>query len=307
MPTLTAAVGRARRAALDKLGLGAARFGEAAQGARGRVAEAEAVAALQLARASGIDLIDLGAHGADIEGLMGRAAASGEPASETPGDTRSAAFRFIVKTEPLSSGVRAVEAAARAALARLGAGSAFALAAPAADLLGTEGPALWRAMLRLVEEGLYQTIGVRAAAGDDVVGLARRFKPDFMQVQASLLDQRLMTGGALTALAELGVAVHLRSVLQQGLLFLPRAGLPAALADAGPRLSRIQRTIAEAGADPLQAALAFALNRPEASAVIVGVSSAAELRAVIAAAAAPPPPLDWSALGLDNLAALQAA
>jgi aryl-alcohol dehydrogenase-like predicted oxidoreductase len=118
------------------------------------------------------------------------------------------------------------------------------------------------------------------------------------------LDQRLVTDGTLATLAEMGVEVHLRSVFQQGLLFLPRDGLPSNLAEAGPRLSRIRRTIAEAGADPMQAALAFALNRPEASAVIVGVASAAELRAVLAAAVAPSPALDWDALRLDDPAAL---
>ena len=72
--------------------------------------------------------------------------------------------------------------------------------------------------------------------------------------------------------------------------------------DAG--LESIRRMIAEAGADPMQAALAFALGRPEASAVIVGVASPAELRAIVRAAAAVPPVLDWQALALDHAIAL---
>src|SRR5690606_36251470 len=136
------------------------------------------------------------------------------------------------------------------------------------------------------------------------LGLARRFKPDVMQLPLSVLDQRLIQDGVLTEVAALGVEVHLRSIFLQGLLFLPRDGLPAPLAGEGPRLSRIRRTMAEAGADPLQAALAFALGRPEASAVIVGVSSAAELRAITAAAAAPAPSLDWGQLALDHPLAL---
>ncbi len=58
--------------------------------------------------------------------------------------------------------------------------------------------------------------------------------------------------------------------------------------------------IAEGRSDPLQAALGFALARPEATAVIVGVSSAAELQAVIAAANSPPPDLDWNDMALDD-------
>jgi aryl-alcohol dehydrogenase-like predicted oxidoreductase len=62
--------------------------------------------------------------------------------------------------------------------------------------------------------------------------------------------------------------------------------------------------IAEGRSDPLQAALGFALSRPEARHVIVGVASAAELQAVIAASASPPPDLDWDEMALEDPAAL---
>ena len=62
--------------------------------------------------------------------------------------------------------------------------------------------------------------------------------------------------------------------------------------------------VAEGRSDPLQAALGFALSRPEASSVIVGVASAAELQAVIAAAASPPPDLDWDEMALEDPAPL---
>jgi aryl-alcohol dehydrogenase-like predicted oxidoreductase len=159
-------------------------------------------------------------------------------------------------------------------------------------------------MKRLRDEGLFARIGVSAYAEDDPLGLARRFRPDVMQVPTSLLDQRLIADGTLAEVAALGVEIQLHSIFLQGLLFVPRYGLPRELADAGPSLSRIRRTIAEAGADPLQAALSFALARPEASTVVVGVATAAELQAIVAAAAAPPPALDWGALALDHDLAL---
>ena len=125
-----------------------------------------------------------------------------------------------------------------------------------------------------------------------------------MKLPCSLLDQRLVRDGALATIAGLGVEVQIRSVFLNGLLFMPREQLPPALADAGPRLSRIRRLLAESGADPLQAALAFARSLPEVSVVIVGVGSAAELRAVLAAAHAPTPDLDWSQFALDHACAL---
>jgi aryl-alcohol dehydrogenase-like predicted oxidoreductase len=73
----------------------------------------------------------------------------------------------------------------------------------------------------------------------------------------------------------------------------------------GP-LSRVRRLIAEGRSDPLQAALGFALSRPEADVVIVGAATAAELSAVIAAAVSPPPELDWDDMALDDAAAQEA-
>jgi aryl-alcohol dehydrogenase-like predicted oxidoreductase len=75
-------------------------------------------------------------------------------------------------------------------------------------------------------------------------------------------------------------------------------------ASAISRLSRARRLIAEGRSDPLQAALGFALSRPEANAVIVGAATAAELSAVIAAAGSPPPDLDWDDMALDDPEAL---
>jgi aryl-alcohol dehydrogenase-like predicted oxidoreductase len=290
---------RPQSAALYKLGLGAAQFGVdgGVPGERGRLSEAEALAAVTLAADAGVRLIDTSAQYGDSEALLGRVLPK---APQTPPP-----FRLITKTVPIAQGVQMVEAAARASLVRMRIDKAGALIVhTAADLLGADGPQLWARMNRLKDEGLYDAIGISVRVADDPVGLARRFKPDVMQLPVSLLDQRLVADGTLSTLAEMGVEVQLRSVFQQGLLFLPRDGLPANLADAGPYLSRIRRTIMEAGADPMQAALAFALNRPEASAVIVRVASAAELRAVLAAAAAPSPALDWAALRLHDPVAL---
>ena len=282
---------------VGKLGFSAGRLIGDGATARGRAADA--AAAFELAAAAGASLISVDARDAETEAVLGRMLPR-----ESAGRPRS---RLVVGALNVMIGTRAVEAAARRALQTLKVGSAVAIVAAAGDLLRPDGADLWRRLQRLKDEGLYRAIGVRAAVGDDVIGLARRFKPDLVQAPLSLLDQRLIATGALTGLAEMGVEVHLRSVLQHGLLFLPRSALPAHLADAGPRLSRIRRTIAEAGADPLQTALAFAVSRPEASSVIVGAVSAAEVRAVLAAAAASPPALDWSALAFGDPAALRAA
>lgn len=278
-----------------RLALGSAQFGldYGVSNARGRVGEGEIRAILDTAAPAGVTLVDTSAAYGDAERALGRSWPFPSP------------FTVVTKTLRLSEGLDRLEHRARRSLERLGVARAYALlAASAEDLQSPEGRALWARLERLKGEGLFQKIGFSAHAEDDPAALARRFAPDVVQVPVSLLDQRLVRDGSLNRLAEQGVEVHLRSVFLQGLLFLDRESLPAEVAHAGPRLSRIRRLLAEAGADPLQAALSYALDRPEASAVIVGVTSAAELRAVIAASHQPSPRLDWAALSLDDTTAL---
>jgi aryl-alcohol dehydrogenase-like predicted oxidoreductase len=178
------------------------------------------------------------------------------------------------------------------------------LAPSATDLFSPLGPQLWDRLKALKDEGLCAKIGVSVYASDDPVGLTRRFKPDLVQAPASLLDQRLIIDGTLTTLAEMGVEVCLRSIFLNGVLFLPPDRAPSHLKAAAGRISRARRLIAEGRSDPLQAALGFALSRPEASTVLVGVASAAEMSAVVAAALSPPPDLDWDGMAIDDPEAL---
>ena len=277
--------------ALDKIAVGTAQFATNLTHlhARGRPAGEELEATLKLAVQNGLTMLDTAAAYGEVETLIGRHA----PCAH--------ALRVMVRTISNSGGAIAVEAAARSSLRKLGLSRGYAVVVGSGDdLLGPEGPNLWRRLRGLQEEGLFEHLGVSMKVEDSPVALARRFRPDIVQVPVSVLDQRLVSNGDLARLADLGAEVQLRSIFQHGLLFTPRYGLPAGLADAGPRLSRARRYIAEAGADPLQAALAFTLSRPEARRIIVGAGSAAELRAILAAASAPLPNLDWAQLAMDS-------
>jgi aryl-alcohol dehydrogenase-like predicted oxidoreductase len=168
------------------------------------------------------------------------------------------------------------------------------------DLFGPQGEAMWTRLRQLKEAGLFKRIGIAVHASDDPVGVARRFRPDLIQAPGSLLDQRMLADGTLERIAGMGIEVQLRSIFLNGLLFLPIDRIPGQLKSATRGLSKVRRMIAEGRSDPLQAALGFALSRPEASTVLVNVHSAAELSAVIAAASSPPPDLDWNEMALDD-------
>jgi aryl-alcohol dehydrogenase-like predicted oxidoreductase len=280
------------KASLAKLGLGAAQF-PAAPTARGRPAEAEVRDMLVAAARAGLGFLDAGQTSGGAEQLLGAVM------------PRPAPFHLMIRSIRGDRGPDAVEAEVRATMARLRIASARAVVVQSvADLFAPAGGALWNRLKALRDEGLFDKVGVSAYASDDPVGVVRRFRPDLLQAPASLPDQRLLVDGSLMAVREMGVEVHLRSIFLNGLLFLPPDRVPAQLKGAAGRLSRARRMIAEGRSDPLQAALGFALSRPEADAVIVGAASAAELQAVIAAAASPPPDLDWDEMAIDDPIAL---
>jgi aryl-alcohol dehydrogenase-like predicted oxidoreductase len=281
---------------VSKLGLGVAQFHlDGGAPIRGRPPEAEVREILGVAGRSGIAMIDAGAASPHGEAVIGAVA------------PRPIPFLVTVKAARGDKGPSFVESEARASLARLGMTRADAIMVQAAgDLLSPHGAALWERLKAMREAGMFDRVGISAYASDDIVGLARRFKPDVIQAPASLLDQRLLLDGTLAAVRDLGVEVHLRSIFLHGLLFKP-PGRPSSdprAQAAATRLSRARRMIAEGRSDPLQAGLGFALSRREASAVIVGAATAAELSAVIAAASSPPPYLDWDDMALDDPEAL---
>jgi aryl-alcohol dehydrogenase-like predicted oxidoreductase len=279
---------------LNKLGLGSGQFGLDQQAtSRGRPRDAEAREILAIAARSGLPVLEIGRHPHSAEITLGQVLPRPNP------------FRTTVTTVRPDRGPDLAEAELRAQLRRLGVDTVDTILAPSVtDLLSPNGPALWDRMRALKDAGLCRKIGVSVYASDDPVHLARRIKPDVVQAPASLLDQRLLIDGTLAELADMGVEVQLRSIFLNGLLFLPPDRAPNHLKAAAGRISRARRLIAEGRSDPLQAALGFALSRPEASTVLVGVASAAEMSAVIAAASTPPPDLDWDEMAIDDPIAL---
>ncbi|MGH6992078.1 MAG: aldo/keto reductase [Caulobacteraceae bacterium] len=278
-----------------KLGLGAAQFGLDGRGSpRGRSPESEVRDILALAARSELKLLDASAASAHGEAVLGGVM------------PRPAPFRIVVRAARGERGPEVVAAEARASLARLGVTGAETIMVPSAgDLFAPWGETFWKSLLNLKAEGLFAKVGISAYASDDPAGLARRFRPDIIQVPSSLLDQRLLVDGTLAAIREAGAEVHLRSIFLNGLLFLPPDRAPSQIgASALSRLSRARRLIAEGRSDPLQAARGFALSRPEADRVIGGAATASELSAIFAAAAKPPTDLDWDGMALEDPAAL---
>lgn len=274
-----------------RLGLGTVQLGMdygVAANAR-QASRDEACAILELAERSGIEVLDTAATYGSSEEVLGRLLRPGAP------------MRIVTKTVPLKAGLDAVRIGIDRSGARLAPTPVDTILVHSAqDLLGAEGGALSELLRAVKAEGQCRRIGISAYVADGPLDLARRFRPDVMQVPLSILDQRLAVDGSLAGLKELGVEVHLRSVFLRGVVFLETGALPVPLRHLATALARLHGIVRAAGATPLEAALAYALGQPAADVVLVGVNRAGELAEIVAAAARPPPVLDWSAFAMDD-------
>jgi aryl-alcohol dehydrogenase-like predicted oxidoreductase len=266
-----------------KLGLGTVQFGQAygVSNTRGQVSRVEAAAILARAAQAGITVLDTAANYGEAESVLAAL------------DT--APFRIVTKTAPVKNGMEAVIARARRSADRVKPDTLLVHAAADLDEAG-----LWPALQELKAEGVYRKIGISTYFADDPAALAKRFRPDVMQLPFSLLDQRLLQDGSLARLKELGVEIHARSLFLQGLMLMPPGNLPAHLQGAGPHLQNLRARLAAAGSTPLAAALGFVLSRPEIAIALVGVTARDELDEIVSAATLPLPALDWSACALDD-------
>jgi aryl-alcohol dehydrogenase-like predicted oxidoreductase len=288
-----------------RLGIGTAQFGFAygVTNRRGQVGPDEARRILALADASGLEVIDTAPAYGDAEALLGRL------------DDVARDFRIVTKT-PLLGPERIMPEHADSVAAALDA-SRRALHRDCLDaVLVHHGAALLLpgaerviGILRAAKaEGAVARIGCSVYDPDELDAVLAVFAPDIVQLPFSLLDQRFARAGALARLKAQGVEIHARSIFLQGALLASPDTLPAALDRARPALERVRQFLAAHGLDPLSAALGHALAEPSLDCLILGVTGADELQAIIAAVRALPPRLpDFTPLAVDDPAIVSPA
>jgi len=160
-----------------------------------------------------------------------------------------------------------------------------------ADLLGTQGEALYAVMVELKSLGLVRKIGISIYEPDELNALLERMTFDVVQAPFNILDRRLIDSGWLGRLHDLGVELHVRSVFIQGLLLMPATLRPAKFRRWQPLWNEWDRWLSAHQLTPLEACLRYALSFREIRRVIVGVDTPRQLKEIIAAAAGELPPV----------------
>ena len=168
-----------------------------------------------------------------------------------------------------------------------------------ADLLGTQGEALYAVMAELKSLGLVRKIGVSIYQPDELNALLERMTFDVVQAPFNILDRRLIDSGWLGRLRDLGVELHVRSVFMQGLLLMPATLRPAKFQRWQPLWNEWDRWLNTHQLTPLEACLRYALSFNEIRRVIVGVDTPRQLKEIIAAAAGELPAVPFGLQSTD--------
>lgn len=263
-----------------KLGLGTVQFGMnyGMSNLRGRTPPAEVDHILRLAADNGVQILDTAAVYGDSEIVLGGLLAPDHD------------FRVITKTPSFkTSTIHAADAiylrdTFRRSLENLRQENVYGLLVHHADdLLVPGGERVFTEMQRLLEEGLVRKIGVSVYSGQQIDSILEAYTPDIVQLPLNLFDQRLLESGHLEKLKCRGVEIHARSVFLQGLLLIEPDQVPPHFSPISDKLEYYVRFLEENKLTRLQATLAFAAKQRDVDVVLVGVTSAAELRDIFSA------------------------
>lgn len=278
-----------------RLGIGTAAFASGYGIGSSDLPRAEAVALLRAGVSAGIAYIDTAPAYGDAELIIGDLA---ELFAERD-------VRVCTKISPSALTMGSATASARASLDRLRMPSVDTIMIHNADSGILQSGESAAQLQQLVGSGLALRAGASTYGEADAKVAAETTWCSAIQVEHSILNPSVIQ--ALT-LARPDVEIIARSVLCKGILTDRRHSPQAPAEELADSIEQLEGLAAEWGGSLPELAIRFALDSPEVSVVIVGVSSASELETALRAAAMPPlAPTDMSALGAFDRSETDAA
>ena len=282
---------------VKRLALGTVQFGlpYGVANQSGQVSRDEAAAIIDYAWAAGLDTLDT-------------AIAYGE-SEQRLGEIGIGKWRVISKLpampEEYTDVAAWVQESVLGSLARLKVPKLHGLLLHRSEqLLGSQGKALYQALIALKDEGKVEKIGVSIYGPDELDALWPHFQFDLVQAPFNIIDRRLATSGWLARLYQTGAEVHIRSVFLQGLLLMRQTSRPASFSRWQSLWEQWSRWLNDQSMTPVQACLGFAMLQPEISRVVIGVDSLKQLQGILASVEAtgvmPPATLMSEDLNLIN-------
>ena len=269
---------------MSKIALGTAQFGlpYGISNTHGQVDRTEMNEIWQVARGANITLLDTAiAYGNSEENI---------------GATESLGFDIVTKLPPLpgpeTSVTQWVHSQIENSLSKLKRNSVYGLLLHnPADLLAANGDELLSALVNLKRDGLIKKFGISIYAPTELDSLFSQipsFRPDIVQTPLNVIDQSIASSGWLTRLSEMNIEIHIRSVFLQGLLLQQPNERSVGFSKWSSVFAQFDSWTNAQQMSPLAACIGHVLSYPEVSRVIIGVTSANELRQIIAASSGDP-------------------
>ena len=133
-------------------------------------------------------------------------------------------------------------------------------------------------LLSLRDRQLVRQIGVSIYCSEDLEGVNPELL-DVVQLPLSLYDQRLIQNSTISRLHRAGVSLHVRSIYLQGLLLAPEESWPNWVS---PKVRQHHRRLIDLCRTKdcrlIDLALGFLKAQSDIDAVVVGISSLADLK-----------------------------
>lgn len=149
-------------------------------------------------------------------------------------------------------------------------------------LLAGFGGQIIEELQNLKAQNIVSKVGVSIYSPTILEEILTLLKLDIVQVPFNIFDQKILSSGWAEKLKDHGTEVHARSVFLQGLLLMQRSSLHSYFENNWPSLFDLWYEFMKTnGYDAATVALNFVLKQELIDKVVVGVNSAAQLRALV--------------------------
>ena len=249
-----------------KLALGTVQFGlpYGISNSNGQTTLEEATRIIDLARISGVSLLDTAMAYGDSEARLGKIGVE--------------SFKVVTKLPPVPESCpnpkKWVEEQVEGSLQKLGLKSLYGLLLHSpAKLLASQGYSLFVALKDLKKCGLFNKIGISIYSPSELDEILPFFPVDLVQAPFNHMDRRLIESGWMRKLHADGIEIHVRSVFLQGLLLMPLNQIPAKFARWSSLWKKWHDWLSQTEISAQAACLSFVKSIPEIDQVIVGVET----------------------------------
>lgn len=144
-------------------------------------------------------------------------------------------------------------------------------------------------LIRLVDEGRINHIGVSVYAPDSALKALSLEGLDVVQIPSNFLDRRFEKAGVAKSAADLGKTLQIRSIFLQGVIFMQPETMPESMRFAESEIRDIRRMLDSLELSPLEAAMGYARQAWSGSGILFGAETAQQVRENLTAFNTPVP------------------